>query len=268
MVEAASGKGAVRFTGAGPVGPVYSAQRPADRVIGLFVRDDRAGGWLFDFAADRVGRLPLPVGTAPAVDPALSPVAPAVAGPQFEELLVAGERMLRVSFWGSRRELTGYAGDPLAPTWSVAGVGIAGLTWWCGATICTSDGAQSFAFDPATGEARWRASWGQLWPASASRAVGAWSTSRDGGRGIAIIDEATGRELLRRDSWRPIASTHGSRVPVLADTGDGQVVAILDTGRLSARRLIKLSYADECWSNEMYVVCRSAPERYRAWRYN
>jgi hypothetical protein len=267
MVPAAAGLGAVRFSGAGSIGPVYSAQRPADRVVGLFVRDDPAGGRLLDFAANQVRRLGLPVGSAPVVDPALSTVAPVAAGPQYEELVLTGHQLLRVSFWGSRRELTGYSGDPLRPRWSVTGFGIAGLTWWCGTAICTSDGVQSFALNPATGEVRWRASWGQVWPAGAGRAIAAWSVSPDGGRGVAVIDEAAGTELLHRENWRPITSTLGSRVPVLAVTGDGQVVAILDTERLSARRLSKLSYAGECWSSEMYVVCRSAPERYRAWRY-
>jgi hypothetical protein len=268
MIAAVSGSGPVRFSGGGPVGPVYSALRPDDRVIGLFVRDDPAGGRMFDFAADQVRRLALPVGSAPGADPAVTPVSPVTAGPQFEELVLARDQVLRVSFWGSRRQLTGYAGEPLSPRWSADGLGINGLTWSCGTTLCTSDGAQSFAFDPMTGDIRWRASWGQLWSAGPGRAFAAWSVSRDGGRGVAVIDEASGREVLRWDNWRPIVPPLGPRVPVLADTSDGLVVAVLDTARLTARRLAKLPPAGQCWANETYVVCRSEPERYRAWRYN
>jgi hypothetical protein len=268
MVAAASGAGAVRLSGGGPVGPVYSAQRPADRVIGLFVRESPAGGRLFDFATDRVRQLALPVGSAPGADPAVTPVSPVTTGPQYEELVIAGDQVLRVSFWGSRRQLTGYAGEPLSPRWSVDGLGINGLTWWCGTALCTSDGAQSFAFDPVTGDVRWRASWGQLWSAGSGRAFAAWSVSRDGGRGVAVIEEASGREVRRWENWRPIVPPAGARVPVLADTSDGLVVAVLDTARLTARRLAELTQAGQCWANETYVVCRDEPERYRAWRYD
>ncbi len=267
MVGAASGAGPVRFSGGGSVGPVYSAQRPADRVIGLFVRDSSAGGRLFDFASDRVRQLALPVGSRPGADPAITPVSPVTTGPQFEELVLAGDQVLRVSFWGSRRQLTGYAGEPLSLRWSTDGLGINGLTWWCGTVLCTSDGAQSFAFDPATGGIRWRASWGQLWSAGQGRAFAAWSVSRDGGRGVAVIDEASGREVLRWENWRPIVPPPGYRVPVLADTGNGLVVGVLDTTRLTARRLAELPATGQCWANVAYVVCRGEPERYRAWRY-
>jgi len=158
MVTTASGSGPVRFSGGGSVGPVYSTQRPADRVTGLFVRDDPSGGRLFDFASDRVRQLTLPVGSRPGADPAITPVSPVTTGPQFEELVLAGDQVLRVSFWGSRRQLTGYAGEPLSLRWAADGLGINGLTWWCGTVLCTSDGAQSYAFDPATGDVRWRAS--------------------------------------------------------------------------------------------------------------
>jgi outer membrane protein assembly factor BamB len=267
MVAAASGAGPVRFSGGGPVGPVYSARRPADRVVGLFVRENPASGRLFDFAADRVRALALPVGSAPGADPAVTPISPVTTGPQYEELVLAGDRVLRVSFWGSRRQLTGYTGEPLTPRWSVDGLGINGFTWRCGTALCTSDGAQSFAFDPVTGDIRWRASWGQLWSAGQGRAFAAWSVSRDGGRGVAVIDEASGREVSRWENWRPIVPPPGPRVPVLADTGGGLVVAVLDTARLTSRRLAELPAAGQCWANEMYVVCRGGPERYRAWRY-
>jgi outer membrane protein assembly factor BamB len=267
MVTAASGTGPIRFGGGGSVGAVYSAQRPADGLIGLFVREDSAGGRLFDFATDRVRPLALPVGSAPGADPAVTPISPVTTGPQYEELVLAGDQVLRVSFWGSRRQLTGYAGEPLRPRWSVDGLGINGLTWWCGTALCTSDGGQSFAFDPVTGDVRWRASWGQLWSAGPGRAFAAWSVSRDGGRGVAVIDEASGREVLRWENWRPIVPPLGYRVPVLAETGDGLVVGVLDTVRLTARRLAELPTDGQCWANEMYVACRGEPERYRAWRY-
>jgi hypothetical protein len=189
------------------------------------------------------------------------------AGPQLEELVLAGDQVLRVSFWGSRRQLTGYAGEPLSLRWSADGLGINGLTWWCGTVLCTSDGAQSYAFDPATGDIRWRASWGQLWSAGRGRAFAAWSVSRDGGRGVAVIDEASGREVLRWENWRPIVPPPGQLVPVLADTGHGLIVGVLDTTRLTARRLAELPADGQCWADEAYVVCRGEPERYRAWRY-
>jgi hypothetical protein len=267
MVTTASGSGPVRFSGGGSVGPVYSTQRPADRVIGLFVRDDPAGGRLFDFASDRVRQIVLPVGSRPGADPAITPVSPVTTGPQFEELVLAGDQVLRVSFWGSRRQLSGYAGEPLSLRWSADGFGINGLTWWCGSVLCTSDGAQSYAFDPATGDVRWRASWGQLWSAGPGHAFAAWSVSRDGGRGVAVIDEASGREVLRWEKWRPIVPPPGHLVPVLADTRQGLVVGVLDTTRLTARRLAELPAAGQCWAAEAYVVCRGEPERYRAWRY-
>jgi outer membrane protein assembly factor BamB len=170
-----------------------------------------------------------------------------------------------------RNVLAGYAGVPPRPRWTVPDVPIFGV-WRCGAALCGSDPGQSFALDPGSGEIRWRSPGDMLWRAS-DRLV--YSSARIGGAsgnegtGIAVLDETTGRQLLRQDSWRPVTPIEGPRIPILAYSPAGQVLAVLDARRLNADRLALLPQGvPDCWAGKTYVTCRVGTDTFRAWRYS
>jgi outer membrane protein assembly factor BamB len=244
--------------------PVFSTETGSRSMAGMFVREDSKGGQLFDFADARVRRFDLPLPSPPVVYGAGD-------RPRYEALFIAGDMVLNGSSWGGRNVLAGYAGVPPRPRWTVPDVPIFGV-WRCGAALCGSDPGQSFALDPGSGEIRWRSPGDMLWRASdrlgySSARVG--GASGNEGTGIAVLDETTGRQLLRQDSWRPVTPIEGPRIPILAYSPAGQVLAVLDARRLNADRLALLPQGvPDCWAGKTYVTCRVGTDTFRAWRYS
>lgn len=226
---------------------------------GIFAREDATGGQVFDFVTGRTGRLDLPL-----------PHPPVGYGgrPFYEALLTAGDTVLSTTGWGSRDLLTGYAGDPPRQRWSVPD-----LTIWrtrsCGDLLCTASDQAVMSLDPASGQVRWRSPGSLLWPASSGRLYSSTQVGVDGSTGIAVLDGATGRELLRRDDWRPVSPIEGARVPILAYARTGQVLAVLDARHLTAVRVAVLPLAGpDCLASATHVACRIGPDTFRAWRYS
>jgi PQQ-like domain len=115
VVSTASGAAAAELSRTGPISLVFTAGAGRTPMTGVFVRDDSAGGRLFDYAAGQVRRLSLPQPPAPSDPDATF----AADHPQYEAVLLAGDHVLVSSAWGERTELTGYAGYPLRPLWTV-----------------------------------------------------------------------------------------------------------------------------------------------------
>jgi hypothetical protein len=137
--------------------------------------------------------------------------------------------------------------------------------------LCASEANVSFALDPATGHTVWNTAGGQLWRAAPHRLYSANRAGPDGGDGLTILDETTGRPLLpRQHSWRPVAPIEGARLPIIADTPSGSALAVLDARRLSSRRLALLppGTGPGCWAGERFVTCRVGTDTFRAWRYS
>jgi outer membrane protein assembly factor BamB len=248
--------------GADAVWDVSSPDIGVRWMAGMFVREDADGGMLFDFASARARRLDLPL-----------PAPPADYGagdrPFYETLLISRDLVLDTSGWGGRNLLTGYAGNPLRSRWTAPDRMLLGA-WRCGAALCGSDVNEAMAVDPGTGDVRWRSPGGLLWRASGHRVYSSARVGRDQGTGIAVLDETTGRELLRQDSWRPVTSTiDGARIPILAYSAGGQALAVLDAQRLTTYRLTLLPHAGaDCWTSRTYVACRTRTDTFRAWRYS
>jgi hypothetical protein len=228
----------------------------------VFQRDDADGGQVFDFATGGARRLALPLPASPFND--------RPGAPNYESLLTAGDMVLQTVQWRERSLLTAYAGDPPRVRWSVPDLAFS-FGWRCGAALCRSGRADEVAaLDPATGEVRWRSDGNILWPATGHRVFSSSQTRTDRSTGMAVLDEAAGRELLRQEAWRPVALIEGEKLPVLAYSPDGEVLAILDARRLTARRLalFPTDHAAECWTSATNVTCRIGSDTFRAWRYS
>jgi outer membrane protein assembly factor BamB len=238
--------------------PVFAGDTAVRAITGVFVRQDDGGGQLFDFASGRERRLDLP-----------KPPLPAFGSESWYEIVMTVGGLL-LQFGGSDRQnvLTAYAGEQPRQRWSISGVGIE-RAWMCGGSLCLADPNQSAVLDPATGEARWQPRWAMLWRGTGSRLLASDQSGQDDGRGIGVVDQATGRELRRQSLWRPIARIEGARLPVLAYSPGGQILAVLDVTRLTTYRLARLGkLVDRCWASDVYVVCLAGPGTVRAWRYS
>ncbi|NJC68389.1 PQQ-binding-like beta-propeller repeat protein [Planosporangium thailandense] len=259
--------------GYGPVAPgrrmspVQSSDPGQRWLTGVFVREDASGGQLFDFASTSTRRLDLPLATPP-------PPMTAGAATPYEAVLDAGDLTLTMTDWGGRAALAGYSGEPPRPRWSVPDLTAYGA-WRCGTALCGSDVETSFAVDPRTGQVRWQSPGGLLWRASAGRLYSSVLVANSGfvdrsrGTGIGVLDEATGRPLLRRDDWRPVSVVDGAQMPILSYTRGGEILAVLDARSLATERLavLPLNQAD-CMASDAYVACRTGEGAIRAWRYS
>lgn len=264
VVSTASGAATAELSRTGPISLVFAATPGGSRTTGVFVRDDSAGGRLFDYATGQTRRLSLPQPPAPG-DPD-----PTFAGdrPQYETVLLAGDYVLVSSAWSDRIELTGYGGDPLRPRWTVPDLTVL-QAWQCGTALCGSSGTRSFALDPVRGELSWQGDLGALWPVPGGRALSASPASGSGTPGVAVLDQVNGRDLLGHNTWRLISNNveDQARVPVMVESRD-QILASLDVTSLTTRRIAVLPGPNtRCWSGDRYVVCQLNTHTLRAWRY-
>jgi outer membrane protein assembly factor BamB len=268
LVTVASGATSAVFrpaTDYGPVSPVFTPDMGDRWTAGMFAREDANGGQLFDFTAGRTRRLDLPLPQPPAD----FGVGVGVGDrPFYETLLPARDVVMSTTGWGGRQLLTAYAGDPPRRRWSVPDLTI-WRTRWCGALLCSASDQVVLALDPATGQIRWRSPGSLLWPASDRRLYSSTQTGAHGSTGIAVLDETTGRELLRRDAWRPVGLIEGARTPILAYSRTGQVLAVLDARYLTTVRVAVLPQAgDDCLASRTHIACRAGADTFRSWRYS
>jgi PQQ-like domain len=263
MVSAATGDGGTELDRTGPISPVYNVDDEGTPMIGLFVRDDAEGGRLFEFATGRSRRLGLPQPPPPA-EPGTTDL------PQYEGMVVAGDRLLVASSWGEQLELAGYTGDPPRRLWTASDqIGLPAQR--CGANLCGSDGTQMFAIDPANGETRWRGGFGMGWPAAGNHVLTSRVSDGIGAPGVTILDGANGRELLGHNTWRLVPATTANpvRVPILVYEAGQQLLASLDLVRLTTRRIAVLPNPGlRCWAGETFVACRIDRDHLRVWRYS
>ncbi|MGC9666537.1 hypothetical protein ACNTMW_08250 [Planosporangium sp. 12N6] len=248
-----------------------SAQRGADLATGVFRRTGPDGGQLFDFASGRTSHLDLPLPSTPPPPPEQRD-GPGPYG-VFESLVFDGDRVVQTVQSSGYTVLTGYAGSPPRQRWSVPDLGFA-AGWRCGSLLCGSGlDDTAVALDPATGEIRWRTTGYLLWPAGGRVISSRISTGPGRTMGVTVLDQASGRELLGQDAWRPVAWTPDApRVPVIAYNARGVFLAVLDVPRLITYRVARLPAADslvaDCWAGTTHVACSIKAGTFRVWRYS
>lgn len=197
-----------------------------------------------------------------------------------DEKLVFAVRMgdvVAVSHSGPDPGVTGYSADLSQRRWRRSLPGVAHpFVAVCGRVLCHQDPTGgTVAFDPATGETRWR-----LPEPVQLTSVGSWAVEvNDDQRLSRVIDPLTGRTVGVLDGWQLVDVAHPSapdRIPAdpaqlvlrTNHTAQQTEVGLLDLARPAVRPLGVLPHALRgCTAAGRFMACRTADGQLRGWRY-
>jgi outer membrane protein assembly factor BamB len=196
---------------------------------------------------------------------------PRSGNPWFQ---IAGDQLLAAVLVDGVDVVTAYRLPALERQWTVS-LGLAGgyVSTNCGGALCFfSRGGGLRVIDPATGVTRWTDQrWQTVETVRGRMLAHAWPSSRWRST-TAVLDPATGRELLDLGRWTILApvAPGGPARAVRLDPATGKAwFAVVDVEALAVRVLFSADgIAGDCQAGDRVVVCRRLDSSFAVWRFS